>query len=288
MTTNSIKAEILSYFASLIEKETGIVYAAANLHLLEGRLRDLAKLRNFVDVDSMWIEVQKRGLLPVEREMVLDIATNNETSFFRDPEVFDFFRNQFIAQDMALLSRVRIWCAATSTGQEPYSLAMIMAQLRDSGSAKGFEIFATDISDRVLQHAKRGIYSQLEVQRGLSPQLLQRYFESVSLEGSMLNNFRIKPELAQAIRFQKLNLLDPWPLIGTFHIIFCRNVLIYQSIENKKKVIARMADLLEPGGYLVLGGAESLIGLTNDFEMKIHGKACVYQLKPRSQVKISA
>jgi chemotaxis protein methyltransferase CheR len=275
-----LSSAMLTFFSDLIEKETGIQYNSVNGHLLQNRLQDLARVMGFADVDLFWREVASRGLRANEKAMVLDLATNNETSFFRDPEVFDFFKNEFVTKMTKAGVPLSIWCAAASTGQEPYSLAISMAQLKDAGVARTYSILATDISERVLEQAKQGLYSQLEVQRGLTAQLLIRYFTQDQLQDSPQPKFRVKPELSAHIKFSNQNLLDPWAHRGPFDIIFCRNVLIYQDVENKRKVIARLADVLVPGGYLVLGGAESLLGLSNDFEMQIYGKACVYKAKP--------
>jgi len=275
----AISPEIIKYFSSLIERETGIQYGPVNQHLLENRLRDLAKTLGFADVAMLWAEVQSRGLRGVERDTILDLATNNETSFFRDPEVFEFFKNVFVPQCTTPGRPIKIWCAACSTGQEPYSLAMTFDQLALAGMPRSYDLVATDISERVLKQAREGLYSQLEIQRGLAATLLLRYFEQTAVEGSSAPKFRVKPELKRSLSFQKLNLLEPWVNKGPFDIVFCRNVLIYQDVESKKKIISRLAGTLAPGGYLVLGGAESLLGLSSDFDMQLHGKACVYRLK---------
>lgn len=282
----ALQSEMLTYFSTMIEKETGIQYNAVNAHLLENRLRDLSKVMGFPDVEAFWSDVKTRSLRANEREMVLDLATNNETSFFRDPEVFDFFKNEFVCKMTTADTQVRIWCAASSTGQEIYSLAMIMSLLKESGVSRNYSILATDFSERVLAQAKQGIYSQLEVQRGLSAHLLIRYFTQEIQQNSAQPKFRVKPELTSHISWHRQNLIDPWVNKGPFHIIFCRNVLIYQDVENKRKVISRLASVLSPNGYLVLGGAESLLGLSTDFDMQIYGKACVYKLKPG--LKVSA
>lgn len=275
----ALNSDILKFFADLIEKESGIQYNSVNSHLLENRLNELAKVMGFGSVDEFWNDVKGRGLRANEREMVLDLATNNETSFFRDPEIFEFFKNEFIVKFTKAEQHIKIWCAATSTGQEPYTLAMCLSQLKDAGIQRRYDLLATDISERVLEQAKKGIYSQLEVQRGLSAQLLVRYFTQVVLENSAQEKFKIKPDLQQHIMFRRQNLLDPWPQNARYDIIFCRNVLIYQNLENKKRIIARFAKTLAPGGFLVLGGAESLLGLSGEFEMQLFGKACVYKLK---------
>ena len=275
---SKIESETVNFFAQLIEKEIGIQYNAVNSHLLENRLHDLSKALGFDSFETFWAELKSRPLRASEKEAILDIATNNETSFFRDMEIFDFFRNDFLPKHTS--TPLRVWCAATSTGQEPYSLAMVLAQLKDAGHPRSYEILATDFSERVLKQAQSGIYSQLEVQRGLSSAMLTRFFDPISDEKSTMAKFKRKAELSSSITFRRLNLLDSWNHRDRFDIIFCRNVLIYQDLENKRKVIARLADSLTPGGYLVLGGAESLLGLSNDFEMQIFGKACVYKLKP--------
>lgn len=277
----TVKPEILKYFSDLIERETGIVYNANNSLMLENRLRDLARSLGSTDVDALWAEVQSKGLTNVQREMVLDLATNNETSFYRDPEVFEFFKDHFLKGLPTSCAQVRIWCAACSTGQEPYSLSMILNEYQKTPGAKPYSILATDFSERVLKQAQSGVYSQLEVQRGLSALSLVRCFEQLKSENTVLPKFKIKQEFMRNLSFRRLNLLENWGNHGPFEIIFCRNVLIYQDVENKKKVIAKMAKLLTPGGYLVLGGAESLLGLSSDFEMRQFGKACVYQIKDR-------
>jgi len=273
------EADMLKYFSTLIEKETGIQYSEVNGHLLLNRLNDLAKFVGLENAAALWLDVRKNGLTPVAKAHALDLATNNETSFFRDVEIFEFFKTQFVPKTMNSSAGIRIWCAATSTGQEPYGLAMTMAELRLAGIHKNYQILATDISDRVLKQAASGTYSQLEVQRGLPATMLVKYFDQVNDAASNFPRYRIKSELSAHISFKLRNLLEPWPNGEVFDIVFCRNVLIYQNVENKKAVIARIAAVLAPGGYLVLGGAESLLGLSDSFEMEQYGRACVYRAK---------
>ncbi|KAB8029776.1 CheR family methyltransferase [Fluviispira multicolorata] len=270
---------IFKYFSNLIEKETGIQYDETNKFLLFSRLQNLIKFLNFPDILSLWNDIQRNGLNQSAKLLILDTATNNETSFFRDPKVFDFFKSHFVPKIMEKSEKIRIWCAATSTGQEPYTLAMIMAELKAKGINKSYELLGTDISERVLKQASSGIFSQLEIQRGLSANLMIKYFEQIITETSSLPSYKAKPELSTFMTFKQLNLLHDWPNIGTFDIIFCRNVLIYQSVENKKNIIARFAKLLNPRGYLILGGAESLLQLSNDFDFETYGNICVHRLK---------
>ena len=276
---SGLNQAMLTYFSALIEKETGIQYNEVNAHHLNSRLNDLSRFLNFTDVELMWADVQKNGLKSAVKSLILDMATNNETSFFRDANVFEFFKMHFISKIMAAKDKVRIWCAATSTGQEPYTIALIMAELKQAGVNKSYEIVCTDISERVLKQAASGIYSQLEIQRGLPAPLLIKYFDQVTTESSQLPSYKAKAELSAHMSFRRLNLLEPFPSMGNFDIVFCRNVLIYQNVENKKNVISRFASVLNPGGYLVLGGAESLLGLSCDYLMEQYGNACVYKLK---------
>ncbi len=270
--------EMVVYFANLIEKETGIHYSATNSHMLENRIRDLMGLLSFSSMDDFWKDVQTKGLSPMARTMVLDLATNNETSFFRDIEVFEFFRDEFLAK-YHTSGTIDIWCAASSTGQEPYSLSMILNELKSAGINRTYNILATDLSDRVLKKAQEGKYTQLEIQRGLPTQLLIKYFEQEPSQ-STLPQYLVKPELKRGLNFRQLNLLDDWPSkIGPFDIVFCRNVLIYQKVEQKKIIISNIKRVLKPKGFLVLGGAESIVGLSDDFEFMQFGKACVYRAK---------
>lgn len=274
-----MEPEIISFFSALIEKEIGIRYEEANSHLLANRIRDLSRSLGYADYHLLWSDIRARGLKVTEREMILDLATNNETSFFRDPEIFEYFRSEFVPKWTRPDQVLRIWCAATSTGQEPYSIAMTLDQLSQAGVARKYSILATDYSKRVLDQAESGVYSQLEVQRGLPASLLVRYFDEVPPEAGRLGRFKIKSELGRSITFKRLNLLDQWSHSTQFDIVFCRNVLIYQDVQNKKNVIARIARNLAPGGILVLGGAESLLGLSSEFSLERFGNACVYRLQ---------
>lgn len=273
------KDNLIKYFSSLIELETGIQYDESNKYLLLTRIQNLLKVINHNSIDSLWSDIQANGLNSTTKSLILDLATNNETSFFRDPKVFEFFKTEYVSKIMAGANKIRVWCAATSTGQEPYSLAMIMADLKESGVFKTYEILATDISDRVLKQAESGIYSQLEVQRGLTPENLKKYFSEINTDVNLTPAYKVKPDLSAFIRFKQLNLLQSWSGFEPFDIIFCRNVLIYQSVENKKAVISKFSKLLNPGGYLILGAAESLLQLSNDFDLENYNNITVHRLK---------
>ena len=275
------KDHLLNYFSNLIETETGIIYDNSNKYLLLSRVQNLIKQLNITSIDTLWNDIQANGLSRQIKELILDIATNNETSFFRDPKLFDFIKNVYVPKIMANANKIRIWCAATSTGQEPYSIAMTMSDLKEKGIYKTYEIFGTDISDRVLNQAKSGIYSLLEVQRGLSPLYITKYFDETKVDGATTPFYKVKPELSAFMTFKQLNLLQSWPMTEPIDIIFCRNVLIYQSIENKKSIISRFSRLLNPNGYLILGGAESILQLSEEYEIESYDNTTVHRLKAK-------
>jgi chemotaxis protein methyltransferase CheR len=282
--------ECLRYFADFIEKEIGIVYSEVNYYQLESRLEDIAKQLGFSDPTALWEKTKITGMNGAMKLLLIDTATNNETSFFRDPMVFKAIRavlDTIIAKKASNYERVRIWSAACSTGQEVYSLAIMLEEI----GAKipfTYEILATDISERVLKRAADGRYSQLEVQRGLAATQLVKYFKpETPTSANDPAYWTINPELKRNISFQKLNLLEPWPGHKTCDIVLCRNVLIYQTIENKKKVVAKIADILDPGGYLILGGAESLIGISDALDYVTIEGAVVYRKKEATTQKMA-
>jgi chemotaxis protein methyltransferase CheR len=193
---------------------------------------------------------------------VVEAMTTNETFFFRDKVPFDHFRDHImpeIIKARANRRSVRIWCAAGSTGQEPYSLAMCLKEMGAALTGWRIEIIATDLSQEVLEKARAGIYSQFEVQRGLPIQMLVKYFKQTG------ETWQINPELRAMIQHRQLNLLHDFAQLGTFDVIFCRNVLIYFDQDTKINIFNRLARQIEPDGFLVLGAAETVVGLTDTF-----------------------
>jgi chemotaxis protein methyltransferase CheR len=195
-------------------------------------------------------------------EAVVEAMTTNESFFFRDKTPFEAFTTVMLP---SLVERrppghaLRIWCAAASTGQEPYSLAMILKENARKLGGRRVEILATDLSNDVLERARAGIYSQFEVQRGLPIQLLVKYFAQAG-EG-----WQISADVRGMVDYRRLNLLNPFVGLGTFDVVFCRNVLIYFDMPTKTDVLARMSKVVAPDGYLVLGAAETVVGLTTAF-----------------------
>jgi chemotaxis protein methyltransferase CheR len=194
---------------------------------------------------------------------VVEAMTTNETFFFRDRIPFDHVRDSIVPgfrEARALQKRIRIWCAAASSGQEPYSLAMGFKEMGASLAGWRIDILATDISAEVLEKAKAGLYSQFEVQRGLPIQLLVKYFTQVG------DCWQLSPEIKAMVQFRPFNLLNDFGPLGMFDLVFCRNVLIYFDQESKVGVLDRLARQIEHDGYLVLGAAETVVGLTDRFK----------------------
>lgn len=271
MTTEAI----LKFFADYIERHLGIVYSDANYFQLEHRLKDIAQKMGFADVVELY-RVAERSIDDPLRTLILNLATNNETSFYRDAHIFKALGQIMvpdILQRRPQTNPLQIWSAAASSGQEIYTIAIELDQLRKQQPLfPEYRLLASDISDTILKKAQAGLYTGLEVQRGLSPQDLQSYFDQ-----TQANQWQIKDSIRKTIEFRILNLLEDWGPIGGFDIIFCRNVLIYQKVENKQKVIQKMSSALNPGGYLVLGAAESLFGLSDQFEQITADKTILYR-----------
>jgi chemotaxis protein methyltransferase CheR len=197
---------------------------------------------------------------------------NNESFFFRDRIPFDRLRDTVLPEllkSRASRKQIRIWSAAASTGQEPYSIAMLLAERSDLSDWR-IEILATDISNDALEKAKAGIYSQFEVQRGLPIQLLMQHFKQ---EGEQ---WRIGQKIRERVEFRQVNLLSDFSRLGTFDVVFCRNVLIYFDRETKLGVLGRVGKVLAPDGYLILGAAETMVGLGNQFA-PVPEKRALYQ-----------
>lgn len=269
---------MLTFFAKLIEKELGIIYSQTNLFQLQTRLEEVTKTLGLASVDALYTEA-KQGLSGVKLQVLLDVATNNETSFFRDRGVFDYLEAHILPEILKKPSgTVKIWSTASSYGQEPYSLSMLISQLAEKGIKAPVSILATDISQRALERAKSGRYSHLEVQRGLTAPTLLKFFKQ-DTEGW----WRINELEQKRVEFRTQNLLSNLSVVDQFDLVLCRNVLIYQTIESKKDIISRIARHIRPGGYFVMGTGETLMGLSDEFEFVRTGSVIIYRKLPALQ-----
>jgi chemotaxis protein methyltransferase CheR len=248
------------YLRKLLKDHSGLDLSADKQYLIESRLLPLSRKAGLSGISEL-VQKMKGGSAAVVIQVV-EAMTTNETFFFRDKVPFDHFRDSImpeILQARANRKSVRIWCAAGSTGQEPYSLAMCLKEMNAATAGWRIEILATDLSQEVLEKSKAGIYSQFEVQRGLPIQMLVKYFKQT---GEL---WQINPDIRAMVQHRQLNLLHDFSQLGTFDVIFCRNVLIYFDQDTKINIFNRLAKATEADGFLVLGAAETVVGLTDAF-----------------------
>jgi chemotaxis protein methyltransferase CheR len=249
------------YLRKLLKERSGLMLSAEKQYLAESRLLPVARRHGLGTLGELIARLRAQpSMLATE---VVEAMTTNETFFFRDRIPFDHVRDTVLPALIAARARerrIRIWCTAASTGQEPYSLAMTLAAMADRLTGFRVDILATDIAGDVLERANAGVYSQFEVQRGLPIQLLLKHFSQV---GEM---WQIAPALCAMVQFRPLNLLNDFTPLGTFDLVFCRNVLIYFDQETKTGVLNRLVRQMPADGYLVLGAAETVIGLTDAFK----------------------
>ncbi len=249
-----------TFLGDLLKKHSGLALGPGKEYLIESRLPPVAVTYGHADVTALVAALRKSPAQAMVKH-VCDAMTTNETLFFRDNKPFVALEKEILpaaARRAREQGRpMRIWCAASSTGQEPYSIAMILAQVEHLLGGVKVEIIATDYSAAALARAKAGVYNQFEVQRGLPVTLLMKYFTPVA------DGFELKPEIRSRVTYQGINLLEPYPAYWQFDIIFCRNVLIYFDVPTKKDVIDRMARTMVRGGSLFLGGTESTLGITD-------------------------
>lgn len=248
------------YLQKLLKERSGLILSGDKQYLVESRLIPLARRSNLGGISEL-VQKMKSG---DERLIVavVEAMTTNETFFFRDKVPFDHFRETIMPAMLAARKNrraIRIWCAASSTGQEPYSLAMILKEMGAALNGWRVEILATDLSQEVLEKSKSGIFSQFEVQRGLPIQMLVKHFTQIN------ETWQLSPEIRAMVQFKQLNLLHDFSKLGTFDVIFCRNVLIYFDQDTKVNVFNRLAKVIEPDGFLLLGAAETVVGLNAGF-----------------------
>ena len=250
------------YIRKLLRERSGLVLSADKQYLVESRLVPVARKAGLASLAELVATLKSMPLSPLTTSVV-EAMTTNESFFFRDKLPFDHFRDVIIPALMAARAHekhIRIWCAAAATGQEPYSLAMI---LRDIGIALKqwrIEILATDICSAALEKARIGLYSQFEVQRGLSIQMLIKYFTAAG------DLWQISSDIRSMVTYRHFNLLQDFSAFGMFDIVFCRNVLIYFDQATKTSVLNRIGRSMRPDGYLLLGAAETVVGLTDAFK----------------------
>jgi chemotaxis protein methyltransferase CheR len=271
-----VNSSDFEFVADLMRKRAGIVLGAEKTYLIDSRLAPLARKEGLPSIDDLIQVVRGRR---DERliSQVVDVMTTNETFFFRDRTPFAHLRETIFPMlaQARRGSRIRIWCAGCASGQEPYSIAMMLDQNPELTGGVPVEIVATDISERCLERARSGVYTQFEIQRGLPIQMLMRYFTQQD------DNWRIAEKLRGAVAFRKHNLLESAEALGKFDAIFLRNVLIYFDGPTRAATLNRVSDVLHPGGFLLLGASETPVGSTMAFEPAGDRRA-LYRLAQRA------
>jgi chemotaxis protein methyltransferase CheR len=249
------------YLRRLLKERSGLVLSPEKQYLAESRLLPVARRHGMTTLTELIARL--RGPSVALTAEVVEAMTTNETFFFRDKIPFEHVRDTIIpalAVARAREKRIRIWCTAASTGQEPYSIAMTLKNLGAMLDGFRIDILATDLSVDVLARARTGIYSQFEVQRGLPIQFLVKFFAKVG------DNWQIAQDIRDMVQFRPLNLLNDFSPLGAFDLVFCRNVLIYFDQPAKTAVLNRLARQMPDDSYLVLGAAETVVGLTDTFK----------------------
>jgi chemotaxis protein methyltransferase CheR len=251
----------LDFMSDLVKRRIGIVLGREKDYLLVTRLAPVARQFGFLSVAQLVHEIRKGNR--AAEEAAVEAMTTNETLFFRDRLPFEQLERVILPALTASRpqgAEIRIWCAACSCGQEPYSIAMLLESKPQWTSRHRFSILATDVSHQMIQKAKNGVYTQFEIQRGLSPRNRDRYFRQ---DGPV---WRLDPVIQSMVQFQAYNILEDFSRFGQFDVILCRNLLIYFDEETKKSVLRRLSQRLAPDGFFMLGAAETVIGLSSDFD----------------------
>lgn len=270
-----------AYLADLLKSRSGIVLTQDKLYLLETRLLPIARAHGETTLDGFVPLLKRPGAESLINE-VIEAMTTNETFFYRDKTPFDRLTDTILPalHKSRPNKTLNVWCAAASSGQEPYSIAMTIKESGLFNVGWNVRIVGTDLSKDILDKAKAGTYTQFEVQRGLPVQLMLKYFTQ---DG---DKWHISQDIKRMVQFKPYNLLDPFTSLGKFDIVFIRNVLIYFDRETKADILARTSKVLADDGYMLLGAAETVVGITTDFE-PVKDKRGIYQ-KSGHQAAVSS
>ncbi len=270
-SASSILADNYRFLREYIYRESGIVLDDDKHYLLEARLLPVAHESHLASLDALCAALRNDGNPPLKKRVV-EAMTTHETLFFRDIAPFEGLKNEILPpliESRRTTRKLSFWSAAASSGQEAYSLAMLLLEMGLAGW--NLQILGTDLSDQILQRAREGRYMQIEVNRGLPANYLIKYFDRLNMD------WQIKEHLRRMAQFEKFDLRNSMRTKGPFDVIFCRNVLIYFDTETKKKILAELRGALFPGGFLVLGGAETTLNLDDKFKRVTSGRAVFYQ-----------
>ena len=283
-TSNSIDDTEYRAFREYLEEACGILLGDNKQYLVTSRMRKVIQECKLGTIGELLAEV-KRGRNLSLKDKIIEAMTTNETSWFRDSQPFNALKNHILPEILQKKpKRIRIWSAACSSGQEPYSIAMTINefQMANPGALpKEVEIIATDISPAMIKQSSEGVYDEMNIVRGMSDERRRRYFQQV--EGG----WKVNDSIREKVQFRNLNLLQSYALFGRFDIIFCRNVLIYFSKELKSDIVNRMAETLNPDSYLLLGGSESMSKISDKFQMKKVDGTVLYKIDDKNRFRFS-
>ena len=264
------------YFATLLEKHAGIVIEAGKEYLVEARLGPLARDSGFASVGAL-LQDLRQNAMGRAHWLAIEALTTNETSFFRDEHPFTALREVILPDLLARRAAARslnIWCGAASTGQEPYSLAMLLRDRFPQLLNWNLTFLATDLSEAVLARAREGRFNAAEIGRGLPPEFRQRYFTP---DGDSL---RVRDEIRRMVAFRAMNLIGPWPNLPELDLVLLRNVLIYFNVETKRNILQKIHRHLRPAGCLLLGAAESTLHIEASYEVVHLERTAYYRARP--------
>lgn len=271
-----LSQEDFKVIAELVLKEAAIVIEPGKEYLVRTRLVPLVKSSNLASIRELVESLKNSNSDSSVKKAIVEALTTNETTFFRDLDPFHLLRDKLLP---TLITKrkdkksIQIWSAACSSGQEPYSIAMMIVDTFPNLKDWNIEIFATDLSSQILNKAKEGVFNQFEINRGLPANYLIKYFTKED------NNWRLKEEVRSKVKFFELNLMRPFQGIPAVDVVFLRNVLIYFSVDTKKDILARVRRVLRSDGTLLLGSAESTLNVDDNFERNAFGTTSYYQLK---------
>jgi chemotaxis protein methyltransferase CheR len=273
---NALNLNDINYIRELVRRHSAIVLEPDKAYLIETRLAPLAAQTGFTSLPDL-ITALRSNTVPGLLARVVEAITTHETSFFRDLHPFETLKAQVLPDLIARRQpgqTLTMWCAACSSGQEPFSIAMLLHEHFPTLVRGQLRIIATDLSNTILARARDGLYNQIEVNRGLPAALLTKYFDKQGL------HWRLKADIRRMVEFRQSNLAEPWPPLPPMDIVFMRNVLIYFGVETKKAILAKIRGILKPDGYLFLGTAETTLNLDAAFEPIPMGKTLCYKLRP--------
>lgn len=273
-----ITPQTFDYFRELVRTRSAIILEPGKEYLVESRLTPFARTHGFASVEELAAELAKSSFNSMHRQAV-EAMTTNETSFFRDAHPFEMLRTTILPQIIARRAKekqINLWCAAASTGQEPYTIAMMIREHFPELRGWRIDFLATDLSSAVLAKARTGRFSQLEVNRGLPAQMLVKYFTKTGME------WQLNDDVRSMVEYKELNLIESWPVMKPVDVVLMRNVLIYFDVPTKREILRKVRTVMSPHGFLMLGGAETTMAIDDKFVREQIGRGSAYRLATAS------